>query len=93
LVHLAAATQGYVEREIGGGLDRFEPSRLCKVLLLWNGSKLRFARIRAARQFFLRKLGCQGARFARRRSRFHPSYDGQATGQGCLVVVTVQPDW
>jgi hypothetical protein len=37
-----------------------------------SGSRHRFACLEAASRWCLRKLGRQGARFARRRSRFHP---------------------
>jgi hypothetical protein len=36
-----------------------------KVLLTWNAFKPRYAPLEAARQFLLRKMGCQGARLWR----------------------------
>ncbi|AMS29421.1 hypothetical protein AEM38_08080 [Hyphomonadaceae bacterium UKL13-1] len=40
--------------------------------ITWNAFKHRSASLEAGWQWFLRTLWGQGARFARRRSRFHP---------------------
>jgi hypothetical protein len=66
---------------IGLGFSLFYLGSLCRRLCLGKG----LGRVWA------RKIGRQEARFARRRSRFHLSYDGQVLRQGCLRIVTVQP--
>jgi hypothetical protein len=60
------------------------------IQITWNGFRPLSACLEAAGQFSLRKLGSQGRRPPTREACL--SYDGQAIGQGCLVVVTVQPE-
>ncbi len=52
----------------------------------------RFACLEAAQQFLLRKLGCQEVKSASPTREARLSYDGQVLRQGCLRIVTAQPE-